>query len=147
MKCNEEAAKTLGRGKVRFLLNGVGSVYHVFLMQFWFWLCLLSPTFTIPTELPTVLVTGSTDGIGKHTSLRLLQHGYRVFIHGRDQQKLDATVAELSQHGDVNGFCHDLSSVQGCTDLASDVKKNTPKLDVLINNAGCVFNLPNLHPH
>ena len=105
-------------------------------MQFWVWLYLLSPTFTIPTELPTVLVTGSTDGIGKHTSLRLLQHGYRVFIHGRDQQKLDATVAELSQHGDVNGFCHDLSSVQGCTDLASDVKKNTPKLDVLINNAG-----------
>lgn len=41
------------------------------------------------TEGKVFLVTGSTDGIGKHTAMRLAQAGGKVIIHGRQSSILN----------------------------------------------------------
>jgi len=88
------------------------------------------------TNSLTALVTGSTDGIGKHTSRRLLQSGYKVLIHGRSQSRVDATISELQRYGEVESFTHDISTVSGCLALTSAVKSSHESLNLLINNAG-----------
>lgn len=37
----------------------------------------------------TILITGSTDGIGKHLAKKLASEGHHVILHGRNPQKLD----------------------------------------------------------
>lgn len=46
--------------------------------------------------MKTILVTGSTDGIGKATAIALARLGHRVIVHGRNQPRLQAAVAEVS---------------------------------------------------
>lgn len=43
----------------------------------------------------TILVTGSTDGIGKETARELAQEGARVIVHGRSPAKVDAALEDL----------------------------------------------------
>ena len=49
----------------------------------------------------TVLVTGGTDGIGKHTALALAFMGASVIIHGRDPART-AIVPQISDAGSRN---------------------------------------------
>jgi len=98
---------------------------------------------TAPLQTPSTLadprialVTGSTDGIGKHTAKCLLNEGYKVLIHGRNQRKVDDTIKELSEQGNCVGVVADLSTKLGCDSLCEAVLEKTDRLDVLINNAG-----------
>lgn len=88
-----------------------------------------------------ILITGSTDGIGKLAAIKLAQEGHHVYLHGRSQQKLDATISEVkNQSGNesVTGFVADFSELEQVKRMADEVNKPS-KLDVLINNAG-VYN-------
>jgi NAD(P)-dependent dehydrogenase (short-subunit alcohol dehydrogenase family) len=87
----------------------------------------------------TILITGSTDGIGKESALELAGMGATVLIHGRDTQKGLNTVDELiKQTGNKKIFLHiaDLSSQFQIRRLAREIIQNYNRLDVLINNAG-----------
>lgn len=87
----------------------------------------------------TVLVTGSTDGIGMHTALGIARMGANVLIHGRNRKKGKAVCKEISKvsgNNDLELFVADLSSLSRVRDLAAEVRKNHDRLDVLINNAG-----------
>ncbi|MDF1839357.1 MAG: SDR family NAD(P)-dependent oxidoreductase [Planctomycetota bacterium] len=87
----------------------------------------------------TILITGSTDGIGLETAKWMLSEGHRVLIHGRNASKFEAVGKELSglsKHGPVQGFVADLSTAQGVESLAQGVLDSGLKLDALINNAG-----------
>ncbi len=93
----------------------------------------------------TILITGSTDGIGKATAQSLVDQGHTVLIHGRSQNKLDTVKAELDQRNasaDVEAYAADLSDFAQVGQLASAVLNNHQHIDVLINNAG-VFKVPN----
>lgn len=81
----------------------------------------------------TILITGSTDGIGLQAAQRLIAVGQRVILHGRNRSRLDAA---LTQIGAAAGYVADLSSVAGALDLAKSVAADHETLDVLINNAG-----------
>ncbi|MBD1388986.1 SDR family NAD(P)-dependent oxidoreductase [Neiella sp. HB171785] len=84
----------------------------------------------------TILITGSTDGIGLATAQRLLEDGHRVLLHGRSEPKLQQAEAQLAPIGTVTCFNADLSDLSAVRTLAAEVVSNYSSLDVLINNAG-----------
>ncbi len=92
----------------------------------------------------SILITGSTDGIGKLTAIKLAQDGHKVYLHGRNPQKLSNAIAEhkkITGNLNIDGFIADFSDVKAIKKLASNVLEKVDKLDVLINNAG-IFKSP-----
>lgn len=86
-----------------------------------------------------ILITGSTDGIGKLTAVKLAQDGHTVYLHGRNQEKLLKTINEIkasSGNEEVYGFVADFSDLESVKQLAQQIKNRLTQLDVLINNAG-----------
>ena len=89
--------------------------------------------------IKTILITGGTDGIGKLAARKLVRDGHQVYIHGRNEAKLRAVVAELRTASDtaqVDGFVADFSDLDAVRAMAERVREQLPRLDVLINNAG-----------
>ncbi|MCH9696840.1 MAG: SDR family NAD(P)-dependent oxidoreductase [Gammaproteobacteria bacterium] len=87
----------------------------------------------------TILITGSTDGIGLETAKILIDQGHHVLLHGRNPEKLDAIVnkcSSLLNGGSIEHYVSDLSRLTDVETLAKAVIKKHDKLDVLINNAG-----------
>ncbi|WP_417228155.1 SDR family NAD(P)-dependent oxidoreductase [Amphritea sp.] len=92
----------------------------------------------------TILITGSTDGIGFETAKMLRSLGHHILLHGRNAAKLAAVekqLAALPGEGKVEGFIADLSQLSQAYGLADKITQQTASLDVLINNAG-IYNLP-----
>ena len=92
----------------------------------------------------TILITGSTDGIGLETARMLVSLGHNVLLHGRNPAKLEdvkKTLSALPDSGRVESYVADLSRMADVEELAKTVSKQQAKLDVLINNAG-VFKTP-----
>src|SRR3954463_5225464 len=91
------------------------------------------------TERRVVLVTGSTDGIGRAGSRALAAGGMKVIVHGRAKLKVDATLAALREElpgAELEGVAFDLGSVAGVRRGAEQILGRLPALHVLINNAG-----------
>ena len=89
--------------------------------------------------MTTILITGSTDGIGFATADMLLDQGATVLLHGRSPGKLKAAKAVLAdRHGAdrIASYLADLSVAADVERLAADVARDNRGLDVLINNAG-----------
>ena len=87
----------------------------------------------------TILVTGSTDGIGLETAKRLVQAGHSVLLHGRNPAKLadaERALSALPGGGRVESYLADLSRMADVEALAKAVSDKHDHLDVLINNAG-----------
>lgn len=90
----------------------------------------------------TVLITGANTGIGKETALDMAQRGARVIIACRDMTKARVVADEIRQrsgNGNVEVKKLDLASLKSVRDLAKDIEKNEPRLDILINNAGIMM--------
>jgi len=93
----------------------------------------------------TILITGSTDGIGFAAAQTLAEGGHRVLLHGRNSVKLaqkSAAIKAGSPAGTVETFLCDLTRMSEVKQLAADVSAAHPRLDVLINNAG-ILKTPN----
>jgi NAD(P)-dependent dehydrogenase (short-subunit alcohol dehydrogenase family) len=85
----------------------------------------------------TALITGATDGVGRVVARALAQQGWRVLVHGRDRPRGEALVREIEQAGGSTAFLTaDLASLAEVRRLAAEVKQQTGRLDLLINNAG-----------
>jgi short-subunit dehydrogenase len=83
----------------------------------------------------TILVTGSTDGLGYKLVHELASLQANIIVHGRSKEKVNALIKELKQiapQGEFSSIVCDLS------DLASIEKSfgAITSLDILINNAG-----------
>ncbi|MCR6661771.1 MAG: SDR family NAD(P)-dependent oxidoreductase [Luteimonas sp.] len=89
----------------------------------------------------TVLVTGSTDGLGRELALALAADGAHVIVHGRNVERGEAVVDEITQagKGSAKFIAADFSSLQAVRDFADNVARDYPRLDLLVNNAGIAF--------
>jgi NAD(P)-dependent dehydrogenase (short-subunit alcohol dehydrogenase family) len=93
-----------------------------------------------PSEA-TILVTGATDGLGRRVAADLAGRGATVLLHGRDGERLRATLDEIrSETGDegLGSYLADLSSLSEVRDLAERILSERERLDVLVNNAGVI---------
>ena len=89
--------------------------------------------------MKTIIITGSTDGIGKLAAIDLAKEGHEIYLHGRNPQKLTAVVEEIKQLSNnerVDGFVADFSDLDAVKEMAQQIKQKLSKIDVLVNNAG-----------
>ncbi|WP_232835284.1 SDR family NAD(P)-dependent oxidoreductase [Actinocorallia populi] len=87
----------------------------------------------------TVLVTGSTGGIGKETARGLAGLGARVLLVGRDAGRAAAAAAEIARsagNAEVEALTADLLLQRDVRDLARRVRERTDRLHALVNNFG-----------
>jgi NAD(P)-dependent dehydrogenase (short-subunit alcohol dehydrogenase family) len=86
----------------------------------------------------TVLVTGSTDGVGRYVAAKLAAAGAKVLIHGRDSGRGKALADEIKRkgRGEAVFYQADLSSLAGAGGLAEAVLADNRRLDIFISNAG-----------
>jgi short-subunit dehydrogenase len=80
-----------------------------------------------------VLVTGGSAGIGRVTARRLARRGAHVAICGRDQDRLDAALAEMPG---AWGMCCDVTDPADRALLVRAVAERFGRIDALVNNAG-----------
>jgi NAD(P)-dependent dehydrogenase (short-subunit alcohol dehydrogenase family) len=80
------------------------------------------------------VVTGGNSGIGLATAKRFVSDGAYVFITGRRQNELDATVSEIGKN--VTGVQGDVSNLADLDRLYDIVKDQKGHLDILFANAG-----------
>jgi NAD(P)-dependent dehydrogenase (short-subunit alcohol dehydrogenase family) len=83
--------------------------------------------------MAAVLVTGSTDGIGRQTARDLIDSGHRVVLHARNDQRADQARAAVPDAADV--VVGDLSSIAG-TRAAAQAAAALGGYDAVIHNAG-----------
>ena len=83
----------------------------------------------------TALVSGSTKGIGFAVATLLAREGARVILNGRTAKAVSDSrenILKETPKALVDGFAADLSTAQGCADIAS----RFPDVDILVNNLG-----------
>jgi len=85
----------------------------------------------------TILITGSTDGVGRRVAEKLAATGACVLVHGRNAARAENLVARIRDAGGKAAFhLADLSSLDEVRTLADTIERNHERLDILINNAG-----------
>src|SRR5262249_27980371 len=86
----------------------------------------------------TVLITGSTDGVGRYIAGELAKKGAHVLLHGRDASRAKTLIEEIRGHGHAapTFYQADLSSLAGARQLADAVRADHKTLDVFVSNAG-----------
>lgn len=85
-----------------------------------------------------VLITGASSGFGAATARAFAAEGSHVVLSARRVDRLEAVAAECKKLGAASAHAHalDVSSTPSADAFAAWVKTLTPKVDVLINNAG-----------
>src|SRR5438093_6388261 len=87
----------------------------------------------------TILITGSTDGLGLAVARALAASGATVLLHGRDETRARAAFDQIrAETGSdrVRFYLADLSSLTEVGRLAEEVEADHERLEVLVNNAG-----------
>lgn len=89
------------------------------------------------------LVTGATEGIGKAAALNFAERGATLVLVGRNREKSERVVAELkaaSGNERIELLLGDMSKMAEVRAIADQFRARHDRLDVLVNNAGAVFN-------
>ncbi|MGW6274652.1 SDR family NAD(P)-dependent oxidoreductase [Streptomyces sp. NPDC055060] len=82
------------------------------------------------------VITGGTSGIGLAIAHRFVREGARVFVTGRDIDRLEAAVKELGPA--ATGVRSDVSVLADLDALYARVREEAGRIDVLVANAGLV---------
>lgn len=88
----------------------------------------------------TTIITGASSGIGKASAIALAAQGAKIVAVARNQQRLDALVAEIrSAGGEATGYMADVSDTAQALALSKFAKETYGSVDILINNAGLML--------
>jgi NAD(P)-dependent dehydrogenase (short-subunit alcohol dehydrogenase family) len=91
----------------------------------------------------TVLVTGSTDGLGRAVVERLASPRARILVHGRDAARGDAVVRRIQALGGTARFYQaDFGSLEQVRKCAETIGRDYERINLLINNVGIGFGPP-----
>jgi len=89
----------------------------------------------------TVLITGSSRGLGRSLAIHFARNGYNTILHGRDELELQSVAEQVFRH---NGHCDlvqgDLRADETILTLVETAERRN--IDMLINNAGIYLNAP-----
>src|SRR5215468_1302708 len=91
----------------------------------------------------TVVITGATSGIGEVAAVRLAEQGARIIFTARDKARAQDTFATLRKANGAADHCFVLADLSLRSDMkraAGEIAAIAPAIDVLINNAGALFN-------
>ena len=85
----------------------------------------------------TALVTGATSGIGRATAVALAKQGSYVAVAGRNRQRGDQVVSEITAAGGRGVFVTaDLTDAASARRLAVQATEQLGQVDIVVNNAG-----------
>ncbi len=86
----------------------------------------------------TVLVTGSTRGIGRAIAEEFAKHGANVIVSGTVKERAQEVAKELSEKYGVNtlGVGMDVSDPRSVEDAFREINAAFGGVDILVNNAG-----------
>jgi NAD(P)-dependent dehydrogenase (short-subunit alcohol dehydrogenase family) len=87
------------------------------------------------------VVTGGGQGIGRMCATGLLEAGASVYLASRKLDVCKATADELTPLGRVTALEADLSTEEGCLDLAEQLR-DEPRVHILVNNSGANWGAP-----
>jgi gluconate 5-dehydrogenase len=83
------------------------------------------------------LVTGSTSGLGQAIAGGLGAAGATIIVNGRNQERLDKTVADFKARGlKAVGYSFDVTDEPAVIAAVEKIESEVGPIDVLVNNAG-----------
>lgn len=91
----------------------------------------------------TIVITGGTSGIGEVAALNLARQGERIIVVARDPARAGITLSKLRQanpSASHTAYIADLSQLHEIRRVAKEIASSAPEIDVLVNNAGALFN-------
>jgi NAD(P)-dependent dehydrogenase (short-subunit alcohol dehydrogenase family) len=91
----------------------------------------------------TIVITGATSGIGEVAAVRLAAEGARIVLIARDRQRAAETLRRLEVSAPGRGHTvhyADLSRLAQMKRVAQEILAREQQIDVLVNNAGALFN-------
>lgn len=95
----------------------------------------------VPLKGKVILVTGSTDGMGRELARMLGARGATVIVHGRNEARGQAVVDEITREGKGKAAFYraDFASLAEVRTFAQQILRDYPRIDVLVNNAAVLF--------
>jgi NAD(P)-dependent dehydrogenase (short-subunit alcohol dehydrogenase family) len=87
---------------------------------------------------PVILITGSTDGLGREAARRLAATGAHIIVHGRNRERGAAVVDEIRRDGKGSAAFYpaEFGSLATVRAFADTILRHYPRVNVLVNNAG-----------
>ena len=83
------------------------------------------------------IVTGASRGIGKSIALLMAKNGAKIVASARNQELLDALVAEINSFGgEAIAVAGDVSKTEAANNLIATAVESYGQVDILVNNAG-----------
>jgi NAD(P)-dependent dehydrogenase (short-subunit alcohol dehydrogenase family) len=88
-----------------------------------------------------VVITGATSGIGEVAAQALAEAGATIVFIARDAARAEATLKRLNAKSRAphRFYRADLSNIAATRRVGAEIARQTPKIDVLVNNAGAIF--------
>src|SRR4029078_4122077 len=89
-----------------------------------------------------VIITGATSGIGEVAAVRLAEKGARIVFTARDKARADDTMAALRKANPAADHALHMADLSRLSEMkrVGATLAQEPQIDVLINNAGALFN-------
>lgn len=86
--------------------------------------------------MKTILITGASDGIGKHIAIKLSDQTNKLILFGRNAKRLKEVKSQCEANGSlVEIYSFDLTNFDDLNKITQAILENN-KIDILINNAG-----------
>ncbi|WP_432875106.1 SDR family NAD(P)-dependent oxidoreductase [Kribbella sp. CA-245084] len=83
-----------------------------------------------------IIVIGGSSGMGRQTAVDVVGQGANAVIVGRQQAKVDETVAELGKKGKAWGITADLADRKQVEDVQAQLAAEHADATLLVNAAG-----------